>query len=65
MSEGMSGSVAREGESLLRSVGRRAIETTAYCLVGMTILLSTIISVELWQEKRRRRPRLPEHKPGD
>ena len=67
MPEAMSGSVGEEGKSLLRSVGRRAIQTTAFCLVGVTIFLSTIISVELWRErheKRRRRPQLPVNKPA-
>lgn len=56
MSEAISASVlGREGKSLLRSVGRRAIQTTTFCLVGVTIFLSTIISVELWHERQRRR----------
>lgn len=59
----MPGSVRPE-ESGGRSGWRRTAEVAAWCVVRLTLLLSTLVCVELWHKQRRRRPRLRQ-KNGD
>lgn len=50
----MSGCVRREGQADLLPIRGRIAEAVVRCVVRMTMLLSTLISVEPWKRTRHR-----------
>jgi hypothetical protein len=49
---------ARQEKPVVRSPWHGAAKIAIWCVVSTTLLVSTIVCVELWQERERQAPRL-------